>query len=132
MGPRYFVFFVVVCIMTETSANTLNRAKRACMMDPTCNGGPALTEGNPVCSSTQPCTTDGRVCVDGTCQCPVGFTGATCAEESVLCDPNPCTNGVGQCSEGSELYTCNCPAGYSGPKCEDVVEAEGKAGKTKK
>lgn len=51
------------------------------------------------------------VCVDGTCDCPDGFSGALC--EIDACDDIVCENN-GVCVFG----TCNCPEGYSGVNCE--------------
>lgn len=56
---------------------------------------------------------NGGVCVDGICDCPLGFSGFNCEEASpcdtIVCENNaPCVLGV-----------CACPPGYSGPTCAD-------------
>ena len=51
---------------------------------------------------------------DGSCICPVGFTGERC-ESSEFCASEPCMNG-GTClpADGS----CICPVGFTGERCE--------------
>lgn len=70
------------------------------------------------------CLNDG-LCVDGTCECPPGYTGTYCQ----FCPPGysgtdcatydscynvTCQNG-GTCISG----TCDCPPGYTGTFCEN-------------
>lgn len=57
---------------------------------------------------------NGGVCVDGTCECPDGFSGPNCSNN--LCDNVTCQN-EGTCVNG----ICNCPPGFTGPNCETVV-----------
>ncbi len=57
------------------------------------------------------CQNDG-VCVDGTCDCPDGFSGTSC-EIQDLCFGITCENN-GSCIEG----ICDCPDGYIGEFCE--------------
>ena len=58
------------------------------------------------------CQNDG-VCVDGTCDCPDGFSGTSC-EIQDLCFGITCENN-GSCIEG----ICDCPDGYIGSSCEN-------------
>lgn len=55
---------------------------------------------------------NGGTCVDGTCDCPEGFSGTNC--EIDLCAGLTCENG-GTCLNGS----CDCPTGYLGSTCEE-------------
>ena len=52
--------------------------------------------------------------MDGSCQCPDGYTGEYC--EISKCDSVNCING-GICNDG----TCICPDGFIGPNCETPV-----------
>lgn len=54
---------------------------------------------------------NGGTCVEGTCNCPGGFSGTNCEIED-LCYDVTCMNG-GTCVDG----TCDCPPGYSGADC---------------
>ena len=54
---------------------------------------------------------NGGVCVDGSCNCPGGYSGPTCATFDP-CYNVTCLNG-GTCANGS----CNCPEGYTGSDC---------------
>jgi len=56
---------------------------------------------------------NGGACVDGTCVCANGYTGANCDTAPDLCVGVPCLNG-GTCVNG----TCVCANGYSGVNCE--------------
>lgn len=56
------------------------------------------------------CQNDGS-CVDGTCVCPDGFSGANC--EINACSDVICEND-GVCENGD----CNCLDGYTGTNCE--------------
>ena len=51
------------------------------------------------------------ICVDGTCDCPEGYSGEKC--EINDCDDITCENN-GVCVNGE----CRCPEGYSGDNCE--------------
>ncbi len=55
---------------------------------------------------------NGGNCVEGNCECPPGFSGASC-EIKDLCFGVTCQNG-GNCVDG----TCDCPPGFSGVSCE--------------
>lgn len=74
----------------------------------------ALTSCDP-CSDVT-CLNAG-ICVDGTCECPVGFSGATCEIED-LCITNEveCLND-GECVNGE----CECTDWYTGEDCGDRV-----------
>lgn len=54
---------------------------------------------------------NGGVCVDGSCDCPGGYSGPNC-EIQDLCYGIICLNG-GSCING----ICDCPEGYTGPDC---------------
>ena len=64
--------------------------------------------------SGKTCLNNGT-CVDGTCQCPAGVSGANC-ETKDPCYNIKCLNG-GTCANGQ----CNCPTGYSGSDCSKQV-----------
>jgi len=57
----------------------------------------------------------GGLCNDGTCNCPVGYSGPRC-ENFDSCYQVTCLNG-GTCLNG----ICNCPPGYSGSDCGTVL-----------
>ena len=54
---------------------------------------------------------NGGTCIDGTCDCPEGYSGTEC-DTYDPCTNITCLNG-GTCANG----TCNCPTGYSGSDC---------------
>jgi hypothetical protein len=57
------------------------------------------------------------VCIDGVCDCPVGFTGATCEVEDIcLSGTLTCENG-GECENGA----CDCGEWYDGTTCDEKV-----------
>lgn len=57
---------------------------------------------------------NGGVCIDGSCNCPDGFTGPNCGTivNNDPCQGIVCLNG-GTCANG----LCNCPTGYTGSDC---------------
>ena len=82
-----------------------------------------------------PCQNEGT-CIDvdiGTfsCLCPPEWTGMTCGEDALPCDPNPCSNG-GNCSNNGNKFLCACAMGWTGNTCADKelcsVEANSKEG----
>ena len=71
-----------------------------------------------------PCSNGGTcVLVSATtayCQCPNGFSGATCQVGSNVCSSNPCLNG-GTCSPvNSNQYKCSCTSGFTGSICQNI------------
>ncbi|GAB5538994.1 MAG: hypothetical protein Salg2KO_10970 [Salibacteraceae bacterium] len=57
---------------------------------------------------------NGGTCVEGICECPIGFSGATCElEDKCLSEDVDCQNG-GTCDDGD----CDCPNGFSGDECQ--------------
>ncbi|KAJ7337768.1 hypothetical protein OS493_007923 [Desmophyllum pertusum] len=79
------------------------------------------------CTCNKPCLNNG-VCTDiGThifkCQCPAGFTGATCAEIVPTVGPGscysrPCLNGGTCLDRAFGAYDCICTSQYTGPHCD--------------
>jgi len=57
---------------------------------------------------------NGGICLDGTCDCPDGFTGQHCEThscETLVCEtPKICVNGE-----------CVCPPGYTGNDCKEEI-----------
>jgi hypothetical protein len=58
---------------------------------------------------------NGGACNNGVCQCPTGYTGASC-QIADPCAGVTCQNG-GTCNNGS----CDCPAGFTGTNCQTPV-----------
>jgi hypothetical protein len=77
----------------------------------------------PSCILDDPCAEveclNGGACMDGTCNCPDGFSGDNCEiEDTCLTGAVTCQNG-GTCVDG----TCECPDGYVGTNCENFDPA---------
>ena len=63
------------------------------------------------------CLNDG-ICENGTCECPVGFSGPTCAVVGTGdCADIACENG-GTCISGA----CDCPDGFTGEFCQIEIQ----------
>lgn len=62
---------------------------------------------------------NGGVCLDGTCDCPEGFTGVNCELSLDPCLRQDCNPGsTAECvSNGSEAR-CVCEPGYEGARCQ--------------
>lgn len=67
---------------------------------------------------------NGGECVDGSCDCPPGYSGEDCNEFDTgggdggsACEGVECENG-GYCEGGN----CICPQGYEGAECENQIE----------
>ncbi len=57
------------------------------------------------------------ICMEGTCECPKGFTGTKCTIEDKCITQNPnCLNG-GTCVDG----TCKCPDDFTGADCATKI-----------
>ena len=57
---------------------------------------------------------NGGICEDGTCDCPNGFSGASCDVEDLCITQNvSCQNG-GVCVDGE----CDCETNYRGENCQ--------------
>jgi len=68
------------------------------------------------CSDEDPCADlncGTGTCVDGTCDCPDGFSGVNCEIEDLCFNAN-CVNGT--CDE--DTGDCICNEGYEGENCE--------------
>lgn len=59
------------------------------------------------------------VCVDGTCDCPEGFSGVNCEIED-LCFNNTCVNG--ECNPNTGA--CECSEFYEGENCDIEIRAK--------
>jgi hypothetical protein len=57
---------------------------------------------------------NGGTCNDGSCNCPVGYSGTSCETYQYDCTNNPSICIYGNCNNG----VCNCDPGYFGPKCD--------------
>jgi len=65
------------------------------------------------------CQNDG-ICVSGTCECPVGFSGPNCEVVGTGdCANIACENG-GTCISGA----CDCPEGFTGEFCQTEIQAD--------
>jgi len=63
------------------------------------------------------CGTNGT-CIDGTCECEAGYSGANC--ERNVCDNIQCLNGNCDPKTGE----CSCNEGYEGATCETEIRAK--------
>jgi len=72
-------------------------------------------------------------CVDGTCECDQGYSGANC--QTNVCDSGDCQNGTcdpvtGECVDCNNgtcdtvTGECNCDDGYEGEFCDVTVAAK--------
>lgn len=72
------------------------------------------------CKKDDPCEDkvclNGGACVDGTCVCANGYTGADCSTPPNACLGVTCLNG-GYCANG----TCVCAQGYTGSDCSQQI-----------
>jgi Notch-like protein len=55
------------------------------------------------------------------CDCPRGFEGDDCSEDTNECLDTPCENG-GACIDLPGGFTCSCALGFSGPACLDQTD----------
>lgn len=62
-------------------------------------------------SCSEPCL-NGGVCINGSCECPIGYGGINCQDTVDPCADILCFNG-GICDNGQ----CDCPPGYTGTDC---------------
>ena len=84
-----------------TGCGSCELAKDPCALDPCANGGTCARTG-----------------ADSfTCACPLGYSGATCAQQGDPCVPNPCQNGA-SCDFAADTLTCDCAAGFGGKRCQ--------------
>ncbi len=61
---------------------------------------------------------NGGICQNDTCLCPLGYTGAHCETPPDPCASVTCQNG-GTCNAG----VCTCPTGYEGTYCETLSKS---------
>ena len=86
------------------------------------SGGAASQPVTNPCAPS-PCK-NGATCAreldDFVCNCPLGYSGATCGVNIDDCMPAPCQNG-GACTDEVAGRTCTCPNGFSGDDCQTSV-----------
>lgn len=73
----------------------------------------------------QECAGNGN-CLNGVCQCNIGFIGESCEQNLNDCLSVTCSHGV--CVDGINAFTCNCDSGFTGRLCDvpiivDVCES---------
>ena len=57
------------------------------------------------------------------CECPLGYHGPICDQDTDLCSLGVCRNNA-KCIDGiGANYTCICQAGFTGLSCESKVSA---------
>lgn len=66
---------------------------------------------------------NGAICRNGTCFCPPGYTGESCAINIDECRQveEPCLNN-GVCIDEINTFRCECPPGYKGDRCQEVID----------
>lgn len=66
---------------------------------------------------------NGAICRNGTCFCPPGYTGDTCAINIDECRQveEPCFNN-GTCIDEINTFRCDCAPGFRGDRCQESID----------
>ena len=124
-GQRFDFFFgsenLPDCDLQESSAD-LTPAEMASFLQNATAAGVVPVTVSPV-GLTTPCVDPSvtvqviNYAIGFSCDCQVGFTGASCETNIDDCQVDTCANG-GTCLDGVESVLCECVTGFTGDFCD--------------